>query len=195
MINCVDISSVAPDDDSLLSQHPMVGHTRGRGRSSKRTNVAVGQSLTSNYIGVHWHKSAARWFAYISISSKRTHLGYFKTEQEAAFRYDEAARALYRPTNFPFVKPSSSSPPVASELPTSPRSQKRTRKDIRDIPDDEGISITAASSFGALGGQIRANARADAAALFRACSKIHERQHQIMSALATFFEESAPKVL
>lgn len=44
--------------------------------------------------------------AQISISCKRTHLGYFNTEYEAACRYDKKASELNRPMNFPANKQS-----------------------------------------------------------------------------------------
>eukprot|EP00613_Pedinella_sp_CCMP2098_P027268 CAMPEP_0171716296 /NCGR_PEP_ID=MMETSP0991-20121206/19377_1 /TAXON_ID=483369 /ORGANISM="non described non described, Strain CCMP2098" /LENGTH=385 /DNA_ID=CAMNT_0012307343 /DNA_START=49 /DNA_END=1206 /DNA_ORIENTATION=+ len=56
---------------------------------------------TSNYVGVHWHRGANKWVAQISIACKRTHLGYFATEYEAALRYDVKAQELGRPLNFP----------------------------------------------------------------------------------------------
>jgi hypothetical protein len=40
-----------------------------------------------------------KWVAQISINSKRTHLGYFRTEIEAAKVYDVEALRLCRPTN------------------------------------------------------------------------------------------------
>jgi hypothetical protein len=40
--------------------------------------------------------STAKWVAQISIDSKRTHLGYFATEHEAAERYDKKALELGR---------------------------------------------------------------------------------------------------
>jgi hypothetical protein len=39
--------------------------------------------------------------AQISINCKRTHLGYFNTELDAAFEYDKKALELHRPLNFP----------------------------------------------------------------------------------------------
>jgi hypothetical protein len=39
--------------------------------------------------------------AQISIACKRTHLGYFNSEHEAARKYDEKANELHRPLNFP----------------------------------------------------------------------------------------------
>jgi hypothetical protein len=42
-----------------------------------------------------------KWVAQISIACKRTHLGYFATEYEAALRYDVKAQELGRPLNFP----------------------------------------------------------------------------------------------
>ena len=56
---------------------------------------------TSGFIGCHWHRGAGKWVAQISIACKRTHLGYFSTELEAARKYDEKAQELGRPTNFP----------------------------------------------------------------------------------------------
>lgn len=56
---------------------------------------------TSGFIGCHWHRGAGKWVAQISIACKRTHLGYFSTEIEAARQYDEKAEELGRPTNFP----------------------------------------------------------------------------------------------
>lgn len=72
--------------------------------------------ITSNFVGVHWHRGASKslkfflhmhtcwrsshaflilyldkWVAQISLENKRTHLGYFKTEIEAAVRYDKTA--------------------------------------------------------------------------------------------------------
>jgi hypothetical protein len=56
---------------------------------------------TSGFIGCHWHRGAGKWVAQISIACKRTHLGYFLTELDAALKYDEKAEELGRPTNFP----------------------------------------------------------------------------------------------
>ena len=55
---------------------------------------------TSSYIGVHWHRGAGKWVAQISINCKRTHLGYFDSQEAAARKYDERAQELGRQRNF-----------------------------------------------------------------------------------------------
>ena len=42
------------------------------------------------FIGVSWHKSAKMWTPCIKVNHKSTTLGYFKDEEAAARRYDEA---------------------------------------------------------------------------------------------------------
>ncbi len=49
-------------------------------------------SYTSKYKGVAWDKNKKCWVAYITIKGRRTHLGRFDNEVEAAKVYDAAAR-------------------------------------------------------------------------------------------------------
>jgi hypothetical protein len=46
---------------------------------------------TSNYRGVHWHKSKLMWVSSIQVCGEKKCLGTFKTEEEAAKRYDADA--------------------------------------------------------------------------------------------------------
>jgi hypothetical protein len=46
---------------------------------------------SSKYRGVSWHKQHKLWIGYI----KDIHLGYFKTEEEAARAYNKVAKKLY----------------------------------------------------------------------------------------------------
>jgi len=54
----------------------------------------------STYKGVTWFRKTNKWMAAVYVGKKRTHLGYFDDEVAAAHRYDEAAAALGKPTNF-----------------------------------------------------------------------------------------------
>jgi hypothetical protein len=45
----------------------------------------------SRFKGVTWHKGHKKWLAQISVNKKKSHLGYFDTELEAAAAYNAAA--------------------------------------------------------------------------------------------------------
>lgn len=47
-------------------------------------NQRLRKNTSSTYRGVCFFKRIGRWIAYITISGKRKHLGYFDTEEEAA---------------------------------------------------------------------------------------------------------------
>jgi len=51
---------------------------------------------SSNYQGVHWNKRAKKWCARITKNQIRYHLGYFRTEIDAACAYNKAALKLYQ---------------------------------------------------------------------------------------------------
>jgi hypothetical protein len=48
------------------------------------------RGLSSKFAGVDWNKAKSRWRARISIDKKVKSLGYFTTEDEAAFAYQQA---------------------------------------------------------------------------------------------------------
>ena len=55
----------------------------------------------SKYVGVTWNRASKNWQAQIGIEGKRTHLGYFPKEVDAARAFDARAAPLGRPVNFP----------------------------------------------------------------------------------------------
>ena len=48
----------------------------------------------SKYRGVCWSKQRSRWYAKISVGGREKWLGSFVSEEEAAYKYNEAAKAL-----------------------------------------------------------------------------------------------------
>ena len=56
---------------------------------------------SSKYRGVTWQRVTRKWKAKIYVGGKAKHLGLFESEEEAAWVYDEVARPLGKPVNFP----------------------------------------------------------------------------------------------
>jgi len=50
---------------------------------------------TSKYLGVTWHKLRGKWQAGIVSRTKRTHLGLFEQEEDAALAYNFAALEIH----------------------------------------------------------------------------------------------------
>ena len=59
-----------------------------------------GEKGASRFRGVCWSKAAQKWLAKIKVNSVQSYLGSFASEEAAARRYDQAARALGRALNF-----------------------------------------------------------------------------------------------
>ena len=61
---------------------------------SQRINTFKDKHGTSKYIGVYWNKSRNKWRAMIHINGKKTHIGYFDEEEEAAKAYQDALQSV-----------------------------------------------------------------------------------------------------
>lgn len=61
-------------------------------RAQNNTNTRVRKDNTSGFRGVTWHTYTRKWEAQININGKHTHLGLFKTPEEAALAYDQEAK-------------------------------------------------------------------------------------------------------
>ena len=63
--------------------------------SENNRNRAKRVNATSSYYGVCWHKAAGKWNAQIEIEGKRTNLGFYTDEKEAAQVFNKAAIEHY----------------------------------------------------------------------------------------------------
>ena len=69
---------------------------RKANRSENLANTKSREGSSSKFMGVHWHKKGSKWTAQITKNGKITHLGLFKTENEAALAYNAAAKVLHK---------------------------------------------------------------------------------------------------
>jgi hypothetical protein len=78
-----------------------------READTQKNNWNLGKSKaakSSIYKGVSWHKQCQKWSASIHLNDKKTHLGLFDSEVEAALAYDAEARrrfGKFAALNFP----------------------------------------------------------------------------------------------
>lgn len=80
-----------------------VDHINGNGLDNRRENLRFATTTeqarnrpsqkgsTSRYKGVSWNSAQGKWVVKIGGSKPVSHLGYFKTEQDAARAYNEEA--------------------------------------------------------------------------------------------------------
>lgn len=84
----------------------VVDHINGDPLDNRRCNLrlaTLGENArnmrsrggSSRFKGVTWHRPSASWYAFIRKDYKRTFLGCFRDEEEAARAYDVAARTLH----------------------------------------------------------------------------------------------------
>jgi len=81
-----------------------VDHINGNGLDNRKCNLRLATSsqnkrnqrkqrrkTSSKYKGVYWHKRDKVWVVRIQAEGKEKYIGSYKTEQEAALAYNEAA--------------------------------------------------------------------------------------------------------
>lgn len=85
-----------------------VDHKDGNGLNNQRHNLRLAtdqqsaanrrklhHNTTSRYKGVVWDAQRQAWRARIMVNRKLRHLGRFRSEEEAARAYDQAAREIF----------------------------------------------------------------------------------------------------
>ena len=76
------------------------------GASSEESVWQEVHPIISKYKGVYWHKKDKRWQAQIGENKKRTYIGSYTNEMDAARAYDKKAKELhgeFARLNFPEV--------------------------------------------------------------------------------------------
>ena len=100
----------------LITGWAMVDHANGDGLDNRRHNLrptSRSQNManrrksvsgSSQFKGVYWQKSVARWRAQIGYQGQRIYLGLYDSEEDAGRVYDAAARerfGKFAALNFP----------------------------------------------------------------------------------------------
>jgi len=62
--------------------------------SQNGLNRCKTKKTSSKYLGVTWMKAKQRWYVRIQVNKRRHHVGYFKSEVEAAKAYNKAIMDL-----------------------------------------------------------------------------------------------------
>jgi len=88
-------------------KHLLVDHRDHNGLNNRRSNLRIctlaenirnrrsNRGSTSKYKGVTWFKARNLFQASITFNGRRIHLGYFKSEIDAAKAYDKKAKELF----------------------------------------------------------------------------------------------------
>jgi hypothetical protein len=63
--------------------------------NSKKIKTKNGKECSSTFKGVSWDKTRRKWESKIQIKKKKSRLGYFTNEKEAAAAYNKAAIELF----------------------------------------------------------------------------------------------------
>ncbi len=87
------------DEKAVLLNRP-VNFPQHEGQK-QAVKSQIGVMRGSKFVGVSYHKQRKKWKSYITLNGKFKHLGLFDDEKEAAFKYDDQAKLIDRPVNFP----------------------------------------------------------------------------------------------
>jgi hypothetical protein len=88
-------SKIEVDHEDLNGLNNSRSNLRQATRSQNAANIPSRKNSSSKYLGVYWDKSRQKWAAAITKNYKKTFLGYFENEHEAATAYNKAATEIH----------------------------------------------------------------------------------------------------
>ena len=89
-ISKINIDHIDGDKLNNCKHNLRIATTSQNGMNRKKS-----ANCTSKFKGVYWNKTEKKWKVTIRSNSKYYHLGYFKSETEAAIAYNNKAKELH----------------------------------------------------------------------------------------------------
>lgn len=80
------------DHENRVKTDNRIENLRPCDRTLNNANQPKRKDNSSGYRGVSWSKPARKWWAQITVRGQHHNLGYYDTPEQAALRYNEAAR-------------------------------------------------------------------------------------------------------
>lgn len=94
-MHCVIMKSKNIDHIDGNSLNNQKSNLRPATQSQNSVNVSKKKGCSSIYKGVYFNKPFQKWCAQIRINKKKTHIGYFSNEKDAAIAYDIKAKETF----------------------------------------------------------------------------------------------------
>jgi hypothetical protein len=83
------------DHEDVDPSNNRIGNLRAATSSQNKMNRRKQSNNSSGVKGVHFNKEKKLWQASICVERNQIHLGYFKSKDDAAAKYKEAAEILH----------------------------------------------------------------------------------------------------
>lgn len=83
------------DHENRVKTDNRISNLRPASSTQNKGNIGLLRNNTSGFRGVSLNGRSGKWCAQIKIKGKQTYLGRFDTPEQAALRYNEAARKYF----------------------------------------------------------------------------------------------------